>query len=369
MGDDEKVSAERRAAQAAYRREYKKNMTPEQRERAKAYQREWVRLNPEKNRQHSRDSARRAREKEAKRVKENERQKAWRDANPEHVRERSEQWRKANLERAREISRDSYHRRKEANAEKQRGRLAELRKDPARQEKHREYQRANREKINARQRELRAANREKVNAYQRERKQIIKRRVELGLPEIKRHRVTKNDRAQYARESAAFYGKKVTQVRLERLQKEAAEVSLQARGARAEQQLTIDSRNDQVLAGYLAHLTVRARVEARLKEIDHPQLREDLRMDLIARQARGGPRGDVDQELRKIALKDVLTDLRSRIKVPLFVPGTPTPSPVDRDATRAAITERIKDHANNYDTGPHTPSIGEKPQRNPSRGR
>lgn len=360
-------AAEQRERKNARKRAWKANRTPEQIARDRDYQNVWLKANAEKHREHSRKSWHRAKEKAARRAKQMERQKVWREANPERVREYSERWRKANPERARQIARDSYHRRKAVKGEQQRDRLAAYRQDPERKAKQLAYQRANRDKLNARQRELRAANRDKVNAYQQERKKIERRRIALDLPKIKRHRWTKNERLQYERDELALFNKKNTPARLAALRAEAQGVSLDVGGARASEQLEQQAKASQVLAGYLAHLTLKDRVTVRLREIDTPKRRAEIRMDQIALQARGGPKVSVDQTLQSMALKDVLTDLKKQIGIPLYVPPEMAAQVKSRDVTRSAIADRVNRSKAGYETGPHTP--GGSTRSGPSLGR
>lgn len=285
------------------------------------YKREWIAKNPERHRQHSRDSAARKRAAEPLRAKERERVRKWREQNPERVKERQRAWEEANPERRREIGRASYHRNKEKRREKNLAAQAANRADPVQAKKREAWRKANRERLNELQRQRRAANPEATAAYQREWRRIEKRRVELGLPKVAKRRHTELGRRTHEHQAEEFFNRRVTKSRMRNLAKEARSVRNEAAGQRDAADKRVEAMSNRALGGYLVHRAAPELIRAEYDLINVPGFRRDLRMDLLARQIRGGPAFDLDKELWAAAGRRVFERMTRELGVPIYVPA------------------------------------------------
>lgn len=289
-------------------------------DKLREYKRKWLAENPEKHRQHNRDYATRQRQRAKQRDRERERQRAWREANREHVRETQRKWVEANKERVREIGRESYHRNKERRLEGMRDRDKAQRQDPEKVAKQKAYRKANREHLNELQRQRRARDPEATRRDQRERKQREKRRIELGLPKVPRHRTSKNEQLAHERESAAFFERRRDAKAIRGLEVEGASLAMVASYDRWSARRAAERSANRVLAGYLAHHIAPQRV-AELASTVSQREREQIRMDHVARYLRGGPPVDVDGEVRARVTPYVIDELSAQAGVPIFIPA------------------------------------------------
>ncbi len=98
---------------------------------------------------------------------------------------------------------------------------------------------------------------------------------------------------------------------------------------------------NRVLSGYVAHRAVPPLIDVEVEKILATGIREELRMDLIARHARGGPPVDVDREIRRMAIRQVITNLSDKIGIPIFIPQEARLQPSLREETRQSLASRI----------------------------
>ena len=323
-------------------REYRRQHREANRERAREYRREYRNANLEREREYKRnwmreararekanpaETARRREEKalretkqEERRRKDRERAKAWAEKNPERLREQQRAWDERNKERRREIARNYYHRHRDEVRAAMRERNAERRRDPAVIAGRKEYVANNREHLNALQRARREANRGAVNKDQQERKRIEKRRIELGLPKIPRHRSLKNDRREHEQSAEQFFSRRRTAEHKRKLRTEREKVELATHRAQVVDERAAAAAGEKVLRGYLAHKLVSDTITQYLQTADGARLREEVRMDLIARRARGGGHVDPAVEARRRATPICVEALNEKLKMKMVIP-------------------------------------------------
>jgi hypothetical protein len=284
----------------------------EQRQRRQQSRAKYKAADPERARRQHRESQRRsyARLKAERRRRERarERVRAWAAANPERVRERQRAWSENNRERIREHKRNYYHRHLKARQAASRDQNARRRQDPAEREKARQYQVAHHQRRNLRQNERRSnpAVRQKYNRQQNERRARERRRRQLGLPVRRMHRATINERARNAAAAEAFFTRRRTPSELRLLAEELAEV--RAEGALASEAQWRTNLAVQIRADVERPARLAAAVSRLLETADGARLKEEVRMDSIARSLRGlGPYPDLDAETRRRAASVLAT--------------------------------------------------------------
>lgn len=278
----------------------------EQRERRRQSREKYKAADPERARRQHMESQRRSYElvktKRSHRVRERERVRAWATANPERVRQRQQAWNAQNPERVREHKRNYYHRNREARQAAGRDQNARRRRNPAEREKARQYQAKHRERRNLRQKERRSTpeGRAQHNREQNERRARERRRRELGLPPRSMHRATINERVRNAAAAEEFFTRRRNSRELRLLGEELAEVRAEAAlasAARWRANLAAQIRADAERPARIA-----AAVSRLLETHDGIRLKEEVRMDSIARTLRGkGPYPDLDAETRRRA--------------------------------------------------------------------
>ena len=230
----------------------------------------------------------------------------WAAAHPDRARERSRAWSEHNPDRRQELQRNYYQRNQEERRRAAREQNTRRRQDPAQREQERQQQAARREVRNAQQR-ARLSDpeaRDKHNQEQNERRRRERRRHQLGLPPRRTHRPTINEREANASDAHAFFSRRrgVGEIRL--LREEQAEV-------RAAASLASDALWDQELAARIrADATGPARTTAAVNELLATEvgtrLREDVKMDSIARRVRGAePYPDAEAEVRRRVLNAI----------------------------------------------------------------
>lgn len=276
------------------------------RERRRAYREKHKAADPERFRQQHRDAQRRGRERaraeQARRERDRARVSAWAAANPERAAARRDAWAEQHPDRVREHKRNYYHRNREARQAAGRDQNARRRQDPAVRENARQYQTAHLEHRNTQQNARRSdpAVREKHNREQNERRKRERRRRKLGLPPRPLHRATINERARNAAEAAAFAARKWSERELQRLQEELREV--RAETARSPHGRWEAELAAQIHADAAKPARLDAAIDRHLRGRAGPVLREEVRMDSIARELRGvGPYPNAEAEVRRRA--------------------------------------------------------------------
>lgn len=288
----ERARQHRRELNARYRQREK-----ERREADPELREAWL----ERKREEGRRAAARKSAAEARRTRDRERSKAWAEANRERLTERNRKWVSENRDAVRKSQLAYYYRNHEAELEAMRDRAAEYRKDPARRAKHLQYQRENRDRINAQQRARKSTpeGRERHLQWRREWDKRERRRRELGLPPRKLRKATINERTRNEIAATDYFTKKRSNNELVRLDMESMVPG------------TIDSANQTAdraarikpFHEALARAFHRRLLAEFLTSPKGQRLREDVRMDSIARQLRGmRPYPDLDIETQRRAV-------------------------------------------------------------------
>ena len=237
------------------------------------------------------------------RTRDRQRVHEWAAAHPDRARVRSRAWSEQNPDRRRELQRNYYQRNQEERQRATREQNTRRRQDPAQREQERQHQAARREVRNAQQMARRSdpEARDKHNQEQNERRRRERRRHQLGLPPRRTHRATINEREANASAAHAFFSRRrgAGEIRLHR--EEQAEV-------RAAASLASDALWGQELAARIqADATGPARTAVAVNELLATEvgtrLREEVRMDSIARRMRGAePYPHAEAEVRRRAI-------------------------------------------------------------------
>ena len=240
------------------------------------------------------------------RTRDRQRVHEWAAAHPDRARVRSRAWSEQNPDRRRELQRNYYQRNQEERQRATREQNTRRRQDPAQREQERQHQAARREVRNAQQMARRSdpEARDKHNQEQNERRRRERRRHQLGLPPRRTHRATINEREANASAAHAFFSRRrgAGEIRLHR--EEQAEV-------RAAASLASDALWGQELAARIqADATGPARTAVAVNELLATEvgtrLREEVKMDSIARRVRGAePYPDAGAEVRRRALNTI----------------------------------------------------------------
>jgi hypothetical protein len=309
------MTGEREPAQArAKAREWQQRWRAANPELIKQYRRrererraQYQAANPEKVRQDRRDYELRRQERlkaeDARRTQNRQRAREWAAANPERARARREAWNEQHPERVRELQRNYYQRNSDERKRAARDQNARRRKDPAQREREREYQAARSDARSAGQRVRRADPevRDKLNQEQNERRRRERRRRQLGLPPRRPHLATITERAENAAAASAFLSRRHSPSEVRALLQKQAEV-------RAATSLTSDSFWAAELAAQIrADARLPARIAALTKQKlatgEGARLREEVRLDSVARTLRGAqPYANLEAEARRRAL-------------------------------------------------------------------
>ncbi|MFM9920920.1 hypothetical protein [Lacisediminihabitans sp. H27-G8] len=310
-----------RAANPELIKKYRLN----ERERRAEYQA----ANPEKFRQDRRDYEQRRQEhlkaQDARRTQNRQRAKDWAAANPERARAKGEEWNERNPGRIRELKRNYYQRNSEERKRAAREQNTRRRQDSAQRQREREYQAAQSDVRSTGQRVRRADPelRDKLNQEQNERRRRERRRRQLGLPPRRPHRATINARAENKAAASAFFSRRHAPSAMRALLQEQAEV-------RAATALISDAFWAAELAAQIRADTRRpARIAALTHEllatVEGAQLREEVRMDSLARARRGAqPYPNLEAEARRRALA-ALTIPRTPVRDGNATPATTRP--------------------------------------------
>ena len=286
---------------------------------------------PEKFRQDRNAYEQRHRERvkaeKTRRTQDRERARDWAAANPERARERQAVWNAQNPERVRELKRNYYQRNSYERKKATREQNARRRQDPAQRERERESQAARTDARTAGQR-LRRSNpeaRDKLNKEQNERRRDERRRHQLGLPPRRPHHATINEREANAAAASAFFSRRRGPGELRVLREEQAEVGAAARlnsDAFWATSLVAQIRTDERRPARAA-----AAAQQLLATAEGARLREEVRMDSVARKLRGAePYANLETEARRRALAAFTT---------------PRPAVRDGNATLGAASRRF----------------------------
>jgi hypothetical protein len=304
----------------------------ESRERYKA-------ADPERARRQHVESQRctrqRQRAEEARRKLARQRVRDWTAANPERARARKEAWKQQHPERVREHKRNYYARNREQRQRAAREQNARRRQDPSTLEQEQQYRAANRDRLNEQQRARRSDpnTRARDNQVQNERRRLDRRLRKLGLPSHPAHRTTLNERAANADAAERFFTRKrsVRDVRI--LREELAEVRDEASLASVERwRAALEAR---IQADAERPARIRGLLDKYLATTAGSTLREDVRMDSIARQLRGaGAYSDPTAELRRRALAALVSR-----RTALTTPSSPARrhTPVERSSMYVGV--------------------------------
>ncbi|MBS0475779.1 MAG: hypothetical protein JSR28_11660 [Proteobacteria bacterium] len=282
------------SAAADPKRDYAKRYREEHREEIRAYRAKYHAENRDevnrKNREYMRERSRRMRAQKERREKDRERVRRWTEANRERKRESIRRWREAHPEKTAEYSRRYYERNRDAvlaRARQRRDESPEKVKAAAR-----DWQQRNREHLSEWQRQHRAEN---PDAYarslksNRDAKRLTRRLTSLGLPAKRVRRVPAAERRAHEAESREFFERERAASARKRLMAEYVpmdRVALDAWSSRS----PLARRRDAQLSRFRRQLGVGAgRV---------PAIREEVRMDAVARRLRGD-RLDAAAELRQ----------------------------------------------------------------------
>jgi hypothetical protein len=288
---------------------------------------------PERARRQHVESQRRSREREraeqTRRKRARERVRDWTAANPERAQARKEAWKQQNPERVREHKRNYYARNREQRQQAAREQNARRRQDPAVREQELHYRTANREQLNAQQRARRSdpAIRAKDNERQNERRRLDRRLRKLGLPPRPLRRTTINERAANAAAADRFFTRRRGDGQISDLRKEL--VAIRAEAARGSEERWHAELQARVRADAARPARIRALLDGYLATPAGAILREEVRMDSIARRVRGAdPYASLHGELRRRAAAALMARRG----------GLPSPTPLTERSRKRTLT-------------------------------
>lgn len=323
---------------------------------------EWKRQNPDRVREHRRKAARRAYARgktlKAKRVVKQAweernrdairaRQSLWRAANPDRIRQAHLRYVQRNPERARAVNRAASQRWRDANAEQARetGRAQAA----ARRERNPEEFRA-----------WYQANLERERERGREKARLRSRLKKAGLPPPQHHRVYAADRRANLTAADEFFARR-------RRSEDKGRLSLEAGlGRDAEDRVPLPPhalaarhRLIEALSYEPTPAHEAARIEARAIELDArdrlpgiiasnrhrhaARLREEARLDSIARQARGLPPTDLDAEVERRVRETALGELARPLQRATRLRALADAAEQGKDAPDAEDTARARE--------------------------
>lgn len=282
-------AAKKREQNAEYRRRAK-----ERREADPQLREAWL----QRKREETKRYVAKKKQQEQHRRREVDRVKAWVEANPERAAETRRRWAENNPEKIRAAQLAYYYRHRGTRLEAMRDRDAAHRADPAQREKQRRYVAQHREHLNALQRARRSTpeGQEKHRVEQREWRQRERRRKQLGLPPRARHRATTNERSRNAAAAEAFFSRRRARYEIDRL---FVERIAPGRIERANSNADDRARRETAKRVDIDRAE-NERIGVLMGSIAGERVREEIRMDSIARQLRGlAPYTDVDLEARR----------------------------------------------------------------------
>jgi hypothetical protein len=308
-------------------------------ERRRHYRQKYQAAHPERARQQHLKSQRRAQERlkieKAHRASERARVRQWAAANPGRDHERKRAWNEQNPERVREQKRNYYHRNQEQRQHAAREQNTQRRQDPGLREQERHYQAARQHLRNAQQNERRSSPeaRQKHNVEQNERRRRNRRRRQLGLPPRPSHRVTINERESNATAARQFFARRRGAREIRLLREEGAEV--RALASLSQDAFWREDLEARIRADAAKPARIAAAVDMFLATKGGARLREEIRMDSIARELHGAaPYPDAEAEARRRVLAALAARRSALIGIALPTPG---PSPTTPLAGRAAV--------------------------------
>lgn len=282
------------SAAAEREREYKRRYREEHREEIRAYRAKYHTENRDevnrKNREYARERARSMRAQQQRREKDRERVRRWTEANRERKRESIRRWQAAHPEKTAEYSRRYYERNRDAvlaRARQRRDQSPEKVKAAAR-----DWQQRNRDHLTEWQRQYREENPDvyaRSLKSNRDSKRLARRLTSLGLPAKRVRRTPAAERRTHEAESREFFERQRAARARGRVMAEYTpldQASLEAWRARS----PLARRRDAQLSRFRRQLASGA---ARVSVI-----REEVRMDAIARRMRGDSL-DAAAELRQ----------------------------------------------------------------------
>ena len=290
----EKEQSAAASAAAEREREYKRRWREEHREEIRAYRAKYHAENRDEvnreNREYMRERAHRLRLQAAKRERQRAREHARYAADPEKRRAQIARWREAHPEKNAEYSKRYYERHHGARL-----RSAQEWRDQN-PEKHkaamRDWQQRNREHLSEYQRAYRAERPEayeRAKAVARERSKVQRRLKVLGLPPITKRRVNARDRRSNESSAQEFFEGQRTAVERKRLLNEYTPLD-QAALEPWRSRSPLARRRDAQLSRF------RRQLDPAAERV--PTIREEVRMDAVARRVRGD-RLDAAAELRQ----------------------------------------------------------------------
>lgn len=249
----------------------------------------------------------------ANRERERARARTFRERHPEKLREYRRRFRERHPERAAEQARRASREWRDRNADDVR-------------ERQRSTAAARREQDPDAFRRWYEANLERERARSREASRLRSRLKKLGLPPRKVHRVYAEQKRQHAADAKSFFDTKRTPSQLNQLALEAphragdlatSRAAREVKAARARAQ-SPSARAE--AAQRAAHARERVRwarmlpvLIGRFEASNGPRVREEVRMDSIARQRAGKPAYDVDVETAKRLRREALNAALARL--------------------------------------------------------
>jgi len=316
--DPDKRRQQRREAQRRWRQSHPdyarqwKDVNPEkvrqQREKEKERRPAYLAANRETILQRTRDAERRRvariKAQEAQRQRARAYAREWASAHPEETRARKQAWAERNREKVRERKRAYYYRHHEERKYASREQAARRRQDPIVQAQELVYRDAERDRYKAHADSYRAdpAKRAAHNEYQNDWRRRERRRLRLGLPRVAAHRPTANERIDNAQASDAFFSRTRTPRELTELTDELAEVRNAGYAAADLRDRGVAAAAQRIRGELERPARQAAAVEAYLASPAGRRLREEIRMDVVARRLRGAPPYlDLEAELRRRA--------------------------------------------------------------------
>jgi len=273
---------------------------------------EYLQENSEKIRQQKRLAEQRRqvrlKEQEVRRQRERDRARAWAKAHPEEVRARQQAWVESNRERVRQQKLAYYYRHHEERKYAGRERNTARRQNPVAQAQALLYRESERDRNKARAtaRRTDTATREAHNRYQNEWRRRERRRIQLGLPRRLAHRPTKNERIDHERAANEFFSRHRTRTDRLGLREDGAVVRTAAYIDATHRDRTLARRAATMLAEAQRPARLNAAIDAHLASRAGIRLREEVRMDDLARRLRGAPAYlNLETELRRRAVVEL----------------------------------------------------------------
>lgn len=272
------------------------------RDRLREQQTKWNAEHRERNAAAERKRRERRKQQEVQRQKARDRAKAWAAEHPDEVKARRDKWLAENRERQREHARNYYHRHKGERQKAAREQNAQRRADPEYRKREAEYAAGRRDVLNEQQNAKRSTpeGRAKHNEEQNVRRKVDRKLHRLGLPPRPKHRWTIDERAEAEATAAQAARRRWTKQEIKALEVEGREVRAESWPTSEAAWRAATERRLRAAIRYERELE--SRVDRYLASSEGRRLREEVRMDSIARQLRGaGPYPDLLSESRQRA--------------------------------------------------------------------